>query len=146
MPYNKASLTGVMAKIEQNLRGQCLKVMTVGRKSASGQGNKLRTYVNIKDGVCMEHYLLDRGLSWREKNVIAKFRTGDHKLRIETGRHCRPRLPPEQRLCTRCQLNKVEDEVHILIECPLYALLRDKHFIKVRGIQTKRLPQKILLL
>ena len=96
---------------------------------AVGQNSKLRTYAKIKHSVTMENYLLHNGLSWKQKSTLAKFRLSDHKLRIETGRHSRPRLPVEQRLCQRCNLQSVEDEIHFMIVCPYYEDLRIKHCI-----------------
>lgn len=72
------------------------------------------------------HALIQAGLPWKQKRILSKFRIGDHTLRIETGRHCRPRLPPEDRLCEQCNLNEKEDEVHLLCVCPLYSNLRSK--------------------
>ena len=49
--------------------------------------------------------------------AMARFRTSCHSLAIETGRHRKPPIPPEQRLCVYCNSGKVDDEVHFLIEC-----------------------------
>jgi hypothetical protein len=43
-------------------------------------------------------------------------------LRLETGRY--EQLALEQRVCFNCD-NVVEDEVHVLLECPLYADIRN---------------------
>ena len=53
-----------------------------------------------------------------------------HKLRIETGRFNNKLkyVPPEQRLCEYCSMNKIEDEYHYLVECPLYKDNRSKLF------------------
>ena len=32
-------------------------------------------------------------IPWKLKKCMAKFRVGDHKLKIETGRHYRPKIP-----------------------------------------------------
>ena len=44
------------------------------------------------------------------------------KLRIETGRHERPRLEVKDRSCLFC--GQVEDEKHFLAECNLYRFVR----------------------
>ena len=49
---------------------------------------------------------------------------------IEKGRHCKPKLPIEQRLCTLCDCQAVEDENHFLCVCNAYDDLR-KDFIDV---------------
>ena len=63
-----------------------------------GRGNKLRFYKAIKREFRMEPYLY-LNLSPKQKEVLSRFRTSCHNLRIETGRHERPYLPPDRRLC-----------------------------------------------
>ena len=62
--------------------------------------------------------------------TITQFRISAHKLRIETGRFNNKLkyVPPEQRLCEYCSMNKIEDEYHYLVECPLYKDNRSKLF------------------
>ena len=62
-----------------------------------------------------------------QRNLITKFRISAHQLRIETGRYERkknqagkiPILEREERVCLYCNLSKVEDESHFLLECSL---------------------------
>ena len=93
--------------------------------------NKLRTYATIcnnEDGI--ETYLMS-GLTWAQKRSIAKLRTGNHSLRIETGRHSRPRLPAEQRLCLTCNSNiSIEDERHFISECSAYSDIRGRYLLR----------------
>ena len=49
---------------------------------------------------------------------IARFRTSSHSLKIETGRHYKPIIPAPNRICEKCTLDFVEDEIHCLIVCP----------------------------
>jgi hypothetical protein len=119
----------VVEKLRMAYKNISIKSMSVS--STPGQGTKLRTYAKIKNSVYMEQYLLDNRLTWKQKRTLAKFRLGDHRLKIETGRHCRPKLPPEERICTVCKSSKVEDEVHFIIECPKYDLLRNKYNIRI---------------
>ena len=69
--------------------------------------------------------LLDRN----HRRVMLKFRLSDHKLMIEEGRHSRPKIPRENRLCKICQ-DTVEDEQHMLINCKLYGQ-RQSWFSKI---------------
>jgi hypothetical protein len=63
-----------------------------------------------------------------QRNLITKFRISAHQLRIETGRYERKKnqagkisiLEKEEKVCLYCNLSKVEDESHFLLECPLY--------------------------
>ncbi len=52
---------------------------------------------------------------------LARFRTGSHWLRVETGR--REGLDRPDRTCPHC-LGGVEDEPHMVFDCPKYAHLR----------------------
>ena len=65
--------------------------------SGSTEGYKIGTYAKIKKVLKMEPYLMSK-LNKREKKQISKFRVGDHNLRIETGRHCKPKTPIEKKL------------------------------------------------
>lgn len=58
------------------------------------------------------------------KKDYYKFRTSNHALFIETGRYCRPVLSREKRTCKFCNNNDIEDEMHLLFKCTLYADLR----------------------
>ncbi len=50
-------------------------------------------------------------------------------MAIETGRHAKPKVPVQDRLCNNCVV--VEDELHHLIECDKYDLLRTSLYAKV---------------
>ena len=67
---------------------------------------------------------------YKYQKHLAKFRLSAHRLRIETARYNSKNnyVPPEQRLCPNCHLNKVEDEEHFLIECPRYEVERKSLF------------------
>ena len=88
--------------------------------------NKLRTYAKLKTLSNLEKYLT-LNLTWLQKRTISRIRVGDHKLRVETGRHCRPRLPPDERLCLVCKTNVLEDEIHLITECIAYSRVREKY-------------------
>ena len=46
---------------------------------------------------------------------LIKLRIGAHKLKIESCRYARPKIPRQNRLCICC--NKIEDESHFLLHC-----------------------------
>jgi hypothetical protein len=85
-------------------------------------GNKLRTYRTFKDSPFTETYVNEL-LPPRHRRAMAQFRTGVAPIRVETGRYDRGRLPVEQRVCFHCS-QSVEDEIHVITQCPLYADLR----------------------
>ena len=64
-------------------------------------------------------------MPFRHKSAMAKFRTGVAPLRIETGRY--EGLPETERTCTFCK-DTVEDEFHVLFDCPLYNKIRLEAF------------------
>ena len=58
----------------------------------------------------------------RLRTVLSRFRCGNHNLNIEAGRwENRERM---DRLCTFCLvkngINVIEDEIHFIVDCPLY--------------------------
>ena len=55
------------------------------------------------------------------RRCIAQFRVSSHRLRIETGRHQKPKLPLEQRLCQYCDKLEIDDERHLFESCKFHA-------------------------
>ena len=103
--------------------------------------NKLKFYNTIKFEFGEEQYLgLD--LKNTESKRIAQIRTSSHKFSVETGRHGMKRLKLQNRVCKNCTTKDqevlelllvlpfpepiIEDETHVLKECPLYEDLRRK--------------------
>ena len=56
--------------------------------------------------------------------AFSRLRLMSHNLRIETGRWSR--TPPELRVCT-CDNSSVQDETHVLINCPLSVSCRHRY-------------------
>ena len=77
---------------------------------------KLRTYKLFKTSYRLEPYL-NLNLSRKTYSNIARFRLSSHNLKIETGRHNKPKTPVEERICDKCSSNNVEDEIHCLLTC-----------------------------
>ena len=61
-----------------------------------------------------------------------KFRIGNHKLMIETGRYSQ--IPRVNRLCPTCGSNQIEDEIHLLFHCPKDSIFRDRFYKKLLSI------------
>ena len=58
--------------------------------------------------------------------ALAKMRLGSHNLMVERGRWNKPRkIPFHDRLCQLC--HTIEDEYHIIIECPRFLVQRKKY-------------------
>ena len=126
---NEKYIVSVALKNEQVLKQNIVEYLE--KISSSTAGYKMRTYGKIKTVVKMEPYMMSK-LNKSEKIQISKFRVGDHNLHIETGRHCKPKTPIDKKTCCNC--NKVEDEVHFLVDCLLYDEPRVKYkFIAPHG-------------
>ncbi len=81
---------------------------------------KLRTYCQFKKKFQMEKYL---SLPSKIQRVcISRFRMSSHHLAIEIGRHSRPKVPEEKRLCPRCKV--IQNELHHLLICSSLADIR----------------------
>ena len=59
------------------------------------------------------------------KFALSLFGLRSHNLALETGRYYN--IPKENRICTFCNMNKIESEYHFLLVCPLYAELRRQY-------------------
>jgi hypothetical protein len=88
---------------------------------------KLRTYKTFKSDMRLEPYL-NYNLPKSIYTSIARFRLSSHNLNIELGRHKRPYVPAEDRICEKCDLNVVEDEFHCLMICTNWIELRTRLF------------------
>jgi hypothetical protein len=85
-------------------------------------GNKLRTYCLLKSEFKTEPYVKCI-LGKKQRSAIGRFRCGTAPIRIETGRY--EGILVQDRFCPYC-LDEVEDEYHVLCECPLYDDLRNQ--------------------
>ena len=75
---------------------------------------KLCSYITFKSNFGTEKYLaILKNFDLRK--MFTRFRISAHRLAIETGRY--KGIPRQDRLCTRCSANAVEDETHFLFEC-----------------------------
>ena len=71
--------------------------------------SKLRTYALVKKYFCVEPYILHiKGNHLI--TAMARYRMSSHDLNIERGRLKNPITPKNQRICTRCELNEIDDE------------------------------------
>ena len=77
-------------------------------------GNKLRTYRTYKTGLSAEFYVTSN-MRRDHRRILARFRSCNLPLAIETGRYTKPKTPPSQRICHFCNTSATEDETHFLI-------------------------------
>ena len=89
--------------------------------------SKLSIYASFKRTFGKEKYLDTLTLKKFIKS-LAQFRTSNHNLEIEIGRHKGLRM--EERICVYCEKQNIiviEDEYHLLLCCPMYTELRQKY-------------------
>ena len=82
------------------------------------QTNKSLCYREHKSNIKLEPYLL-QVRNKKHSRMLAKLRISDHKLEIETGRHQRPKVDQDKRICRLCNTSEVENEIHFLMQCNL---------------------------
>ncbi len=78
---------------------------------------KLRTYKTLKSSIQPELYVTCH-LSRIKRSLTAQQRAGILPLNIELGRFRNIKL--EDRICSLCHPNVIEDEFHFILQCPLF--------------------------
>ena len=70
----------------------------------------------VKDRFEYENYLDIVPIDLRY--FLLRLRVSSHSLRIQTGRYGIDRLPRNERICVQFDLNDIDDELHLLLNCP----------------------------
>jgi len=130
-------ISNIDVKISNNSFGTNLKQRTMPSfettwtNSISGRGrNKLRTYRLFKQTYDVEKYCL-LNLPPCHRSAFCKFRCGDAPIRIETGRY--ENMAEEDRKCPFCK-TIIEDEAHVILDCPMYTDFRSDLLLKASGV------------
>ena len=112
---------------------------------SDSRNNKVVTlYSLIKIDFSSSAYLNIRNQSLR-RCFLTKLRLSSHSLRIETGRYGNDRVDRSLRICTFCDSQEVEDEIHFVLTCNRYTDLR-KRFLQKYYYSRPRMYKFILLL
>ena len=61
-------------------------------------------------------------MPYLHRKYLAMLRCGSLPLEVELGR--RDGIPLDKRYCKMCNQNVIEDEIHVLLQCPLYDDIR----------------------
>ena len=85
---------------------------------------KLRSYKLFKRNIYLERYV-QYNLTCKERSLLAQIRMGILPINIETGRY--KNISADKRFCYQCT-TKIENEMHFMFECPVYADHRTKLF------------------
>ena len=88
---------------------------------------KLKFYSIFKND-CHKSDCLNIITNINHKKTLNKFRLGNHRLQIETGKLTVPKTPENLLICPICHLNEVEQELHFLFNCNLYDSLRSNFY------------------
>ena len=95
--------------------------------SSMREYSKCSLYRNFKTVLVMDKYLLESKEPYRL--ILLKFRTSNHLLPIEKGRHLN--IDINERKCELCNMNDIGDEYHYVCCCT-----------KFRNLRTKFIPRK----
>jgi hypothetical protein len=93
--------------------------------TAINNSNRLSHYCLFKQEFEIEEYL-QLNMDTKYKAILTKFRLYTNNLAIETRRY--NNTDRQQRYCTQCNMNMLEDPYHLLLVCPKYRQLRIETF------------------
>ena len=68
------------------------------------------------------------------RKATAKFRMGNHNLKIETRRHSYPKIPENLRTCDHCETGNIENETHSDVN---YITKLEIHYTITSRVDTK---------
>ena len=94
--------------------------------------SKMKTLSLLKVEPGRESYLTEV-TNPRHRRALSKLRLSSHTLEVERGRWYTTESSKKERFCTFCKqkgLEKVEDEQHFLLKCPMSKELRDEFLPK----------------
>ena len=86
------------------------------------ESSKCDTYRQFKTDFTFEKYQIN--LSTKFRRILAKFRTSNHKLAIESGRYSQ--IERHRRFCDLCTLDTVGDEYHLVLECTNSEIMKNR--------------------
>jgi hypothetical protein len=105
-------------------------------------GGKLSTYRTFKSNFCFEQYLSEVKNDSHRRS-LAKLRSSNHTLAIETGRYTRPITPRNERICRLCLSDEIEDECHFLLYCNTFSDLRSSFIVPFLNANIKCLSSTL---
>ena len=88
---------------------------------------KCNFYKFLVNRHCLQFYLT-KPLPVKTREIITKFRISGHNLNIEKGRYVN--VDRNDRKCSLCNMNEIEDEYHFILQCPIYEISRKRHIKK----------------
>ncbi len=88
--------------------------------------HKLNFYLALKRQYNLPEYLFSVR-DPKQRKILTKYRLSYHGFAIETGRHKKSWLPPEERVCSHWTAGEVETEMHFLLKCDKYGDVRTEY-------------------
>ena len=85
---------------------------------------KCLLYKFIANNYCFQFYL-QKPIALKYKHILSKHRLFSHNVSIETGRY--HNIDRDNRICSLCNMNVIEDEYHFVLVCPFYSTIRDTY-------------------
>ena len=123
MDYNGQKIKNYLPKIKQTI----MTSLKNHQHNAIRSNRKLQFYSIFKTDQ-RSSLQLELIKNANHRQSVAKLRCGNHDLKIETGRHCVPKIPESMRICSHCSSNEVENEIHFVFHCNLHEQLRKTLF------------------
>lgn len=99
-------------------------------KSKMDECSKATLYKTHKQNISLEKYLI-KMQKRNFRRTITKVRLSDHCLAIEKGRHTKPKTEKHNRICPLCNENKIEDEIHFIMQCKSFTAERKSFNSKI---------------
>ena len=114
---------------EKHSNNRWFEIVNSDRGISGRGGNKLRKYRLFKTRYETEQYC--KIMPFRHRLAFAKFWTGVAPLRIEI-----------ERSCIFCE-ESVEDEIHALLDCPLYNEVRSEliQYVQIANVNSNSLTK-----
>ena len=115
-------------RINQAITQQKQNYMTHWETQTQTQ-SKLECYLALNRKYTVAEYLTTVKNN-KMRKTLTKYRLSEHSLAIETGRRRQTWLPREERLCSHCDTEEIETELHFLTKCNKYEQIRQHFFPK----------------
>ncbi len=84
--------------------------------------SKLDLLADVKNSFGTEKYL-EMDLDRYDKSLLSQFRYGILPIAVETGRY--KGLDRNERICTLCDAEEVENQIHFALKCSTYTQFRN---------------------
>jgi len=111
--------------LKQSMKLRLSDIYMQNWNSEMNENGLCTNYKIIKTSLSISQYLLC--LDPAHRIQLCKFRCGNHRLPIMTGRY--QNVAINDRICTLCPGNYIGDEFHYLFECTAFSVRR-KQFLK----------------